>query len=106
LCLASLGVRRSKKDKPYLVCDACGVQIFVRAAPGIRRLTELVGKPDLEGVLARVAAFERQNRKVCPACREAFWSTEAALETNWFNGAFVGYVCPGCGATVESERTR
>ena len=104
LCLAPLGIRRSKKGKPYLVCDICGVQMFVRTAPGIRRLGKLVGDLNAQGVLERLAAFERQNRKTCAACRHAFWATEAALQTHWFNGAFVGYECPECGATVKSER--
>ncbi len=106
LCLARLGIRRSKKNKPYLVCDACGVQMFVRAAPGIRRLTKLAADLDAQGVLARMAAFERQNRKACPSCRQGFWVTEAAIQTSWFDGGFVGYACPACGATVTSEKTR
>lgn len=34
-------MRSSKKDKPYLVCDPCGVQIFIRGKLGISRLVEM-----------------------------------------------------------------
>ena len=105
LCLVRLGIRHSKKGKPYVVCDACGVQMFVRTAPGIRRLAKLGADLKAQGILERLAAVERQHRKTCRACRHTFWVSEAVIQTSWFNGAFVGYQCPACGATVESERT-
>jgi len=30
LCHSVIPVRFSKKDKPYLICDNCGVQTFIR----------------------------------------------------------------------------
>lgn len=41
LCKTSLRIRLSKKDKPYLVCDDCGLQMFVRADRGEKRLKQL-----------------------------------------------------------------
>jgi t-SNARE complex subunit (syntaxin) len=35
-------MRTSKKNKPYFVCDACGVQVFVRRTYGIEKLTTLL----------------------------------------------------------------
>lgn len=32
----------TKKDKPYLKCNGCGVQLFVRMEEGIERLRRLV----------------------------------------------------------------
>ena len=32
----------SKKAKPYLVCDDCGVQSFVRFEKGMKRLERLL----------------------------------------------------------------
>ncbi len=29
----------SKKEKPYYVCDLCGVQVFIRAEDGMKRLS-------------------------------------------------------------------
>ena len=31
-------IRYSKRDKPYLVCNPCGVQVFIRGSHGISRL--------------------------------------------------------------------
>lgn len=40
LCGNGLEIKSSKRAKPYLVCDSCGMQIFVRGAKGILRLAE------------------------------------------------------------------
>ena len=40
LCDDKLEVRISKKEKPYMVCDVCGMQMFVRTKTGIVRLSE------------------------------------------------------------------
>lgn len=42
LCSQELDQRKDKNQKPYFVCDPCGVQIFVRGRQGIHNLTELV----------------------------------------------------------------
>ena len=109
LCLVPLRVRSSKKNKPYVVCDACGVQMFVRMKPGITRLASLMAEPQAGSVMQRLATVARQQRQTCRSCHHAFWLSEAKLETSWFNGAHVGYKCPKCGAAVkpsEPERTR
>ena len=33
-------VGTTKKDKPYYVCDLCGVQVFIRAEDGIKRFCD------------------------------------------------------------------
>ena len=38
LCRRPRPVQQTKKHKPYLICDTCGVQMFVRYVDGIRRL--------------------------------------------------------------------
>lgn len=43
LCERTLKIRISKTGKPYIVCDNCGVQMFVRYPAGIERLTDKVG---------------------------------------------------------------
>ncbi len=35
-------VRETKKAKPYLVCDPCGVQVFVRGPGGIGEFNRLL----------------------------------------------------------------
>lgn len=42
LCGISLAIRLSRTQKPYCVCDACGIQLFFRGKKGIRRLEELI----------------------------------------------------------------
>lgn len=109
LCLVPLRVKSSKKGKPYVVCDACGVQMFVRAKPGITRLAALMAEPRAVAVMERLATVARQQKTTCRSCRQMFWLSEAKLETSWFNGSFIGYKCPSCGAAVkppEPERTR
>ena len=42
LCSQKLEQRTDKRNKPYFVCDPCGVQIFVRGRQGIENLAELI----------------------------------------------------------------
>src|SRR5688572_9627805 len=42
LCRTALELRRSRANKPYCVCNPCGVQIFFRGKKGIARLGEFV----------------------------------------------------------------
>jgi DNA-directed RNA polymerase subunit RPC12/RpoP len=42
LCSQELRQRKDKNDKPYFVCDSCGMQIFVRGRQGIENLAQLI----------------------------------------------------------------
>ena len=42
LCATQLDVRQSFRNKPYCVCQSCGVQIFFRGQKGISRLRRLL----------------------------------------------------------------
>jgi chaperonin cofactor prefoldin len=42
LCSQELGQRKDKNQKPYFVCDPCGVQIFIRGRQGIKNLSQLI----------------------------------------------------------------
>jgi len=42
VCTQVREVRLTKKDKPYLHCDPCGVQVFVRGPEGIEELRRLL----------------------------------------------------------------
>ncbi len=42
LCGKPIPVKLTKKDKPYFVCDPCGLQVFVRCKPGILILKRLL----------------------------------------------------------------
>lgn len=40
LCGESQRVMLSKKGKPYITCNSCGLQMFIRYLEGIERLKE------------------------------------------------------------------
>ena len=40
ICGEKLDIRIGKKEKPYCICDSCGVQLFVRKSTGIEKLAE------------------------------------------------------------------
>lgn len=40
LCENKQEIRISDKGKPYIVCDSCGIQLFVRKSEGINRMIE------------------------------------------------------------------
>jgi hypothetical protein len=42
LCGNRLQKRTDKHNKPYFVCDPCGIQLFIRRRQGIERLQELL----------------------------------------------------------------
>ena len=42
LCSQELRQRKDKNEKPYFICDPCGMQIFVRGRQGIENLAELI----------------------------------------------------------------
>ena len=42
LCGRLLEIRISKTEKPYLICNPCGMQIFVRYKSGVQKLCHLV----------------------------------------------------------------
>jgi len=42
LCGRKLEKRTSKSEKPYFVCDPCGIQFFVRRKDGMERLDTLM----------------------------------------------------------------
>lgn len=41
LCRDSLVIKRDKNQKPYFICEVCGIQAFIRRKQGIRLLKEL-----------------------------------------------------------------
>jgi len=42
LCSHELRQRKDKNEKPYFICDPCGMQIFVRGRQGIENLGKLL----------------------------------------------------------------
>ena len=102
VCAEPRDVRTTKKNKPYVVCDSCGVQVFVRGSLGIGTFAKLVERASHEDVIGRFSEMERRYRLRCPECRNHFWIAKRLIKTSVFDGGVKGCECPhkGCGAIV------
>lgn len=49
LCGRTLKVKKTKGNKPYFICDTCGLQAFVRYKAGIHHFQELLVSLDESG---------------------------------------------------------
>jgi len=56
LCGNRLQIRSDKHGKPYVICDECGVQLFVRRKRGIERLDELMRASEKNAIPFQQAA--------------------------------------------------
>lgn len=106
VCTQAREVRVTKKDKPYLICDPCGVQVFVRAPAGIEEFRRLLRQSNIEGLLTRVREMERLYRLTCPQCGLEFWAEPKLIKTSVFDGGLKGFRCPkkNCDAIVPWEQ--
>jgi len=86
LCGNQLEIRNSKREKPYIVCDPCGVQIFIRRKEGINLLKGLLntfscngnsyigysfGNPKLLALVNRMEHLQEKRREL--ASKEEFF---------------------------------
>lgn len=94
LCGSGLDVRASKKKKPYVICDPCGVQMFVRNGAGISKLEKLVAAANKRKNQEQREDLQNRYRKKCPQCDKLFWISEKLIVTSWLDGSFTGYRCP------------
>ena len=106
VCHMALDVREDKKKKLYVVCDNCGIQMFVRMPEGIRKFKELISKAEKYDIWAKVAQMEAHYRKQCPDCGKKFWIHESEAKTSWLDGEFEGYKCPDkkCEGVAREEK--
>lgn len=47
LCGDFQKIKLTKNNKPYFICDTCGIQAFIRKTDGINRLTDLINNSTL-----------------------------------------------------------
>ncbi len=101
-CMRALDVRETKKKKPYVVCDPCGLQLFVRNETGMRRFDQLVSDAEQRDIWKRLEELQQRYQRKCPECGNKFWLTPDQIKTSWLDGSFVGYRCPesGCNGAV------
>lgn len=90
VCAQPREVRVTKKGKPYLVCDPCGTQVFIRGSAGIEEFTRLLERTNNPGLLGRLEEMERRYRLTCSGCGCRFWIEPELLKT----GALKGFRCP------------
>jgi transcription elongation factor Elf1 len=99
-------VRTSKKGKPYLHCDPCGLQMFVRIDAGIRLFEQLIKDAERNNIWQRLYELQRRYEFECPKCGKKFWLTTELIKTSWMNGKLEGYRCPeaDCGGIAVPEK--
>ncbi len=103
VCVRALDVRLTKKNKPYVTCDPCGVQMFIRGPEGIEGLQRLIQRGRGTGLLDRLEQMERHYRLSCPDCSCQFWIERNLVKTSGFDGSLKGFRCPKCGEVVPWE---
>ena len=103
VCDCAREVRITKKNKPYITCDPCGVQLFVRGPAGIDAFNRLVDRPKAPALGARLQEMELRYHLQCPKCGSRFWIHPNLVKTSIFDGSLQGFRCPqkNCGATVR-----
>jgi len=105
VCTGVREVRLTKKNKPYITCDPCGIQVFVRGPAGIDEFNRLIEQGERDGLPARLMEMERRYRLTCPKCGFKFWIERGLIKTSTFDGSLKGFQCPqkSCGALVSWE---
>lgn len=101
-------MRQTKKKKPYVICDACGVQLFIRSKAGMRSFEQLVSDAEQRNIWKRLEDLQARYQRKCPKCGESFWIVPDQIKTSWVDGAFEGYGCPerGCNGVVSWDRKK
>ena len=68
ICFGMLEVRYSKRSKPYLTCNDCGVQVFIRGKNGIEMFKNLISNYDSKvkshKLIEIIEYFEKLNEKL------------------------------------------
>jgi len=88
-----------------MICDPCGMQMFVRVETGIRRFEAMIEAADRDDVWGRMAKLQQRYELQCPKCEKKFWLTPELIKTSWVSGTFEGYRCPDsdCGGIAKEE---
>lgn len=100
ICTKALDVRLTKKNKPYVTCDPCGVQMFVRGPEGIDGFKRLIECGARDGAMDRLREVEARYRLRCPKCDHRFWMERDLIKTSAFDGSLKGFRCPKCAENV------
>jgi predicted RNA-binding Zn-ribbon protein involved in translation (DUF1610 family) len=101
-CTELREVKLTKKNKPYITCDPCGIQLFVRGPAGISSFQRMVDSGKNQGLWATLKSLEPLYYLKCPQCGCRFWIKPNLVKTSMFDGSLQGFRCPEkkCGVTV------
>ncbi len=105
ICARALDVRESKKAKPYVICDVCGVQMFVRDRAGIDAFKDLAARGERDNIWQQLADLRKRYLVTCQKCRAEFWADARLIRTSIFDGSFQGFRCErkNCDGTAKWE---
>lgn len=108
LCGKGLDVRQTKKKKPYVICDGCGVQLFVRSQAGMRSFEQQVADAERRDAWTKLEDLQSRYQRKCPNCKKTFWIVPDQIKTSWVDGKFEGYRCPerGCDGVVQWNKEK
>jgi transcription elongation factor Elf1 len=108
VCLQPLDVRKTKRDRPYVICSPCGMQMFIRDKAGIAAFERLVESSNRDDLWTRLKELERRYQVKCPQCGKSFWIHPNLITTDWVDGSFKGFRCPdkNCRGVVKVEERR
>lgn len=104
ICGVATDVRITKKDKPYVTCDPCGVQLFVRGPAGISAFKRLVTRG--ESIMQTLSDMEKRYRLTCHGCGTNFWAEPQLVKTSAFDGRLKGFHCPECDEVVPWNKEK
>jgi hypothetical protein len=88
VCIELCDVRTTKKKKPYITCDPCGIQMFVRGPAGISGFNRLIGSGSNKDLWASLREMEARYHLKCPKCTCRFWIEVGMTKTSLFDGSF------------------
>jgi len=94
VCMQRREVRITKKNKPCITCDPCGIQVFVRGSAGISAFNRLLDLAKADDLWTRLAEMERRFYLRCTACGSHFWIEPRLAKTSLFDGSLQGFRCP------------
>jgi len=102
LCGEPRDVRTTKKGKPYIHCDPCGLQMFVRIEAGIHRFEQLVKDAENNNIWKRLTDLQHRYQFACPKCGKKFWLRPQLIRRQPLSSKIEGYRCPerGCDGLV------
>jgi transcription elongation factor Elf1 len=106
VCIGPREVKPTKKSKPYITCDPCGVQLFVRGPTGIAAFNRLVERANADDLWTMLKEMQQRYYPRCPKCGHHFWIQAALAETSAWDGSLKGFRCPqmNCTSVVEWEK--